>query len=289
MSTQKTFIQWQLHNYCTRGCSYCPSKFWGGPEPRHVQEYIAVTKKLIDHYSSLGRTINWFFTGGDPLEFFDFPEMLKLCKESGGNITLYSAGGKMWMDWWAIEPHIDTLHLTYHYWQNPSLIKFIIQTFQKKEKQFTIKVPIRPDHFDEDFNRAESIKDEFGIYVEKSVLFKEAEPMLGFYDYTADQLARMHGKEWVEKYFLKTNDKTFEQQFEQSIKENPSYTGRLCNTGIERLLIGAEGWARGSDCNSANYGNIFDPKFTLPTGPEPCKMLSCISEQDQRITKFPAQ
>ena len=128
----RTKIYWSLHNHCTAQCTYCPSSLWGGVEPRHISDYLHITQKLISHYLSLGRKIDWEFTGGEPLDMFDFPMILKLCKENGGNIKLNSNGGKMWLDWWAIEPHVDELNLTYHYWQKAPLIKFILDAFQNK-------------------------------------------------------------------------------------------------------------------------------------------------------------
>jgi organic radical activating enzyme len=143
--------------------------------PRGILEYMEVTKKIINHYDSLDRKIDWFFDGGEPLDMFDFPMMLKLCKERGGNIDLKTNGGKLWLDWWAIEPHIDSLHLSYHYWQNPNLIRFIIQAFQKANKPINVIVPIRPDHFNEDIQRATDVETEFNIVVSKTVLYIEAD------------------------------------------------------------------------------------------------------------------
>ena len=153
----ETKIHWQVSDYCTAGCTYCPKTYWGGEKPRDILEYVRVTKKIIDHYTSLNRRIIWHFTGGDPLEMFDFPMVLKMCKEANGDITIDTNGGKLWMDWWAIEPHVDYLNLTYHYWQNPNLIKFILQTFIAKEKSFSITVPIRPDFFENDTSGKTSI------------------------------------------------------------------------------------------------------------------------------------
>ena len=98
MSNLRTRIDWMLHDHCTSQCSYCPTRFYGGETPKGILEYMEVTKKIIDHYNSLDRKIDWIFNGGEPLEMFDFPMMLKLCKESGGTIDLTTNGGKLWLD-----------------------------------------------------------------------------------------------------------------------------------------------------------------------------------------------
>lgn len=285
MSNLKTQINWMLNDYCTSECSYCPIRFRGGELPRGILEYMEVTQKLIDHYDSLGRKIDWTFNGGEPLDMFDFPMMLKLCKERGGTIDLTTNGGKLWLDWWAIEPHIDSLHLSYHYWQNPKLIQFIIQAFKKANKHIDVMVPIRPDHFDEDLNRALAIESEFNIVVSKSVLHNEADPVAGMFSYTEHQLRIMRGEELVEvqQYFEET---TFEERYENKIEENPVYTGYMCNVGIEKLVISHQGWVSGSSCNDRPLGNIWSPNFQLPSTPHICGMRACVDGSDQQITKF---
>ena len=285
MSNLKTNINWMLHDHCTSECTYCPIRFRGGELPRGILEYMEVTKKIIDHYDALGRKIDWTFGGGEPLDMFDFPMMLKLCKEQGGTINLTTNGGRLWLDWWAIEPHIDTLHLSYHYWQNPNLIRFIIQAFQKAGKHIDIMVPMRPNYFDDDLARALAVESEFNIVVSKCVLYKEAEQAIGMYPYTEEQLRIMRGEELVQEYNHE-QETTFGERHEERVNANPSYTGMLCNLGIEKLTISHTGWVRGSNCNSPLFGNIWNGTLGLPTGPERCVMMACVDGSDQQITKF---
>jgi len=285
MNNLTTQISWMLHDHCTASCTYCPTRLRGGPLPRGILEYIAITTKIIDHYDSLNRKINWTFDGGEPLDMFDFPMMLKLCKERGGNIELVTNGGKLWLDWWAIEPHVDQLHLTYHYWQNPKLIQFIIQAFQKANKHIDIIVPMRPDYFEEDLKRALDIESEFNITVSKSILYKESDQSLGMFSYDDQQLRIMRGEEFVQDN-QDRHEITFAERFEKVVNVSPSYTGQLCNLGIERLTISHTGWVRGSNCNTAHFGNIWNADFHLPTGPQPCVMVACTDGSDQQITKF---
>jgi MoaA/NifB/PqqE/SkfB family radical SAM enzyme len=278
-------INWNLHDRCTGGCSYCPSFLWGGGTPNEITQYLAVTKKLIDHYAGLERTISWTFNGGEPLEMFDFPMMLKLCKDSQGSIELHTNGGKIWLDWWAIEPYVDKLNLSYHYWQNPKLIEFVIDTFIKNKKSINIIVPIRPDYFNDDINRALSIEKKYGIVVSKSALYKEANQSIGLFNYTDEQLRIIRGESLVEEN-IHYKETTFGERFEEKVKENPSYIGMNCNVGIEHLNISHNGWVSGSQCNNTSFGNIWKDNFNLPAGPSICKMQACIYPGDQQITKF---
>ena len=304
----RTEILWNLHDHCKSQCTYCPTRFWGGETPHHISEYLEITQKIIDHYASLGRKIDWTFNGGEPLDMFDFPMLLKLCKENDGLITLNSNGGRMWLDWWAIEPHIDNLNLTYHYWQKPALIKFILDTFKNKNKKLNINVPIRPNYFEEDINRALEVESNHDIVVGKSVLYNEADQSAGMFPYTPKQLAIISGVEFVESAVITEIEKkeemkkielvplviekkhfettTFKERVEEKMAANLGYTGMLCNSGIEYLSISHGGWATGSNCNNRPLGNIWDTNFLLPNDPHTCTMMHCISSRDQQITKF---
>lgn len=280
----RTKIHWKLHNHCTAECSYCPARFWGGGTPHEVIRYLEVTQKLITHYKSTGRVIDWTFDGGEPLDMFDFPMILKLCKENNGTIELNTNGGKLWLDWWAIEPHVDFLNLTYHYWQRPTLIKFIIDTFRKKNKPVIVSVPIRPDFFNEDIQRALDVEIQHNIIVGKNVLYNEADPVGGIFPYTESQLRIMGGEDLVREH-LHFKETTFAEQSQEKVDRNPSFTNMLCNAGIEALKISHDGWATGSDCNNRPLGNIWTG-VNLPSDPHVCCMLACISRSDQLITKF---
>jgi hypothetical protein len=210
---------------------------------------------------------------------FDFPMVLKMCKEANGDITIDTNGGKLWIDWWAIEPHVDYLNLTYHYWQNPNLIKFILQTFIAKEKSFSITVPIRPDFFEKDFQRAELIEQEFSIPVGKQVLFNLGDSNLGF-DYTEEQLTKLGRPDLIPSKTM-----TYHERLNETVIDHPVFTGKLCNAGIETLKIN-NGWVRGSDCDSLILGKIWDENFELPSQPHRCRIMYCGSGADQQITKF---
>ena len=293
----RTKIYWNLHDHCTAQCTYCPSTLWGGETPRHISDYLNITQKIILHYNSLGRKIDWEFNGGEPLDMFDFPMILKLCKENEGNIKLNSNGGKIWLDWWAIEPYVNKLTLTYHYWQKFPLIKFILDIFYSKDKPVNVIVPIRPNFFEEDIARAYEIENNYNIIVGKSVLYHHADMNAGFmYEYTAKQLAIMSGIKYTEskptqleieqQQFKET---TFKERFEEKIAISPNFTGMNCNVGIETLYISHQGWARGSLCNNLHLGNIWDSEFNLPVTPSICNMNNCLFPSDQLITKFSAQ
>jgi hypothetical protein len=285
MSELKTQITWYLNDYCKSECSYCPIASRGGGLPPATVDYVRITNLLIDHYANLGRTIDWTFDGGEPLDMDGTVRILKLCKEANGNIELRTGGGQLWMDWWAVEPQVDQLRLSYHYWQNPSLIKYIVELFLSKSKPIDVIVPIRPDYFDEDLERALAIEREYKFVVSKSVLYKNAMHDSGIYPYTDDQLDIIQGRKAVEQkiHFQST---TWYDRYKEKYNNNPVYTGMRCNVGIERLIINYHGWVAGGDCNNQPLGNIWSEWWAPPKEPQICSMQACVSQADQQITKF---
>ena len=286
MNNLKTKVYWSLNNYCKSECSYCPVSLRGGDEPRDIEEYKSIAQIIINSYSSIGRTIDWTINGGEPLDTDYLPSLLKLCRENGNQLSLHTNGGKLWMDWWAIEPYVDNLYLTYHDWQQPSLINYIIDTFQKNNKKIEVLVPMRPEHFDEDLNRALALEVTKNITVSKAVLNVNADPAAGSFKYTPRQLAIMQGRDPDLAIEHEVVHKSWDDRYQETYNTNPKYTGMMCNAGIESLVIGHLGWVSGSDCNNISLGNIWNPGWTPPAQSQKCGMIACISPNDQQITKF---
>jgi organic radical activating enzyme len=284
VSTNITKIIWNLNNYCSAKCSYCPSKFWKGDKDKNIELYIDKALFFITHFNNLGYTIDWTFDGGEPLEIEGLSRLLKTCKKNNGKITLNTNGGYQWLDWWAIEPNVDYLNLTYHYWQNRSLIKFIIQCFQKNNKIINVVKPIRPNFFELDFEEANELEKEINIKVYKTELYNEASDVQGLYPYSKIQLQMLKGQILVDRANHLENT-TFAERIQEQINSNPSFTGKACNTGIERLYISSSGWISGSNCNNTHIGNIWD-EIDLPKSASICKMQACVNSDDQQITKF---
>jgi hypothetical protein len=298
-----TDIVWNLNDYCKSECSYCPISLRGGSEIPETADYLRIARLLVNTYKQMGRDINWIFNGGEPLDMNDIVTLLKVCRQDSRSMTLHTNGGRLWLDWWAIEPYVDNLHLTYHYWQNPALIKYILDTFQNKNKNFKISVPIRPDFFDEDIERAIAIEQQHKVVVGKTVLYKDARGDSTMFSYTKEQLAIMSGAKIVKdtpveikKEIIKTaslvkekeyvESTTWNERYKKIYSSNPVYTGQLCNVGIEKLNISHHGWVSGSDCNNQPLGNIWQENWQPPNTPQKCSMIACVSKSDQKITKF---
>lgn len=343
---EKTIISWTLNDYCKAQCEYCPTHSRGGGLPPEINEYLRVAQLLIDSYrTKQGRSIEWIFNGGEPFDMDYMPQLLKLCRGNSDNLTLHTSGGRLWIDWWAVEPYVDNLVLTFHHWQNPALIKYIVDTFRSKGKSFTISAPIRNNHVQEDIDRVLELEDTIEMLIPKTQLYFNADPSAGMLNYSFDNLQKIdffnltkerrtqvleERARWAEEqrrraeelarkiaeappvpeappvlvpvpppppplmeesplveeviYFQET---TWDQRYEDSYNQHPSYAGQMCNAGVEKLVIGAQGWVSGSNCNNIPLGNVWHPGWMPPQGPQKCGMKSCVDASDQLITKFP--
>lgn len=321
MDNLVTTINWILNDFCKSECEYCPISLRGGAEPPETKNYLRVIDSLIASYQTTqNRYIKWVLNGGEPLDIDDIAMLLKACKTERSSITLHTNGGRLWVDWWAIEPYVDHLNLTFHYWQNPALIKYITQTFKNKNKNFKITAPIRHNHFKEDLDRVLELEDSIELLVQKTLLYKESDPSAGMYDYKITDLKSLdfynNSKEQREKILererlqaieaLKTKppsqpapptpsvqqkiyfqETTWDDRYKATYESQPVYAGQLCNAGVEYLNIGAQGWVSGSICNNQPLGNIWRDGWIPPTSPQVCTMISCVHSSDQLITKFP--
>jgi len=304
MSELYTDIHWQLSNYCKAECSYCPTSLRGGEYPEEDKDYVKIAKLILDHYNLvLNRNINWTFDGGEPLDLNNLTRILKTAKSDRNNVILHTNGGYIWMDWWAIEPYVDKIVLSYHYWQNKSLIKYILDIFKEKNKSIFLKMPIRPDYFEEDMARVKITEEENEIKVSKVILYKNATRDGGMFSYSKEQLMELSGIKPTKIITIKEPEKIvplikekkefetkpYQQRLEEKIKSNPSYLGQLCNVGIEKLVISYNGYVSGSNCNNQPLGNIWNNQWAPPDKPQICGMLSCMNKEDQKITKFTSQ
>lgn len=281
-----TKVYWDLNNYCSKTCSYCPTKLRGGDKPRSIEEYLRVASLIVENYKSLSRVCSWYLDGGEPLDLAYNVSLFRYLKDNGVKMELSSNGGSIWFDWWAIEPYIDHLNLSYHYWQNPALVNYVINLFKEKSKTINIIVPIRPDYFNEDLERSLDIENRFGLTVSKQVLYEMARSDMNIFPYTDEQLEIITGN----TYLVDTRNlsETLDWHERQSlmVKSNPSFTGMKCNAGIEYLYITVDGWAKGSLCNGKPLGNIWDNDWRPPKEPIICPYKSCIHHEDQKILKF---
>jgi MoaA/NifB/PqqE/SkfB family radical SAM enzyme len=297
MDNFETAVTWVLNDFCRAQCTYCPNSSRGGGQPPDIKEYLRIAELIIDSYvKKQGRKLQWIFNGGEPLDMDEIVMFLKFCRSHSQSITLHTNGGKLWVDWWALEPYVDNLNLTFHHWQNSSLARYIIQLYRSKNKPISVTAPVRYSHVKEDLEKIEALEKDTEFKILKTLLYVHGDPTAGLMPYSLDDLEKIDISNGIVKekkeqsasveqkiYFENT---TWDERYQDKIKSNPSYSGKLCNAGIEQLHIGPQGWVSGSSCGNSSLGNIWKEGWMPLVAPQICTMQACVHPEDQKITKF---
>lgn len=287
----KSKVIWELSDYCTFNCVYCPPKFKSGEIYYPTDIYIDAIKLIQETRYGLVDSIDWQIKGGDPLIFPNIGQLLKQMKKQPSIIELHSSGGDNWFDIMGIVDHIDYLKLTTHYWQNPSVFNFILDYFQEKQKKLTVTVPLFPGKIIES---KEKVRELLALGFDAKEQILRDKNLLNYWEgYAQSDINLIEGRradqdpvKYEVKYDVKQTaviipDSTYVDLSKVPTDGSPSYTGKLCYAGIDYLEINSKGFVSGSKCRGRTMGNIFEEGWRPAGVPFACPMLFCRDKDDQ--------
>ena len=270
-------INWKLNSYCEYGCDYCPGKWSKGSLDKTLDQYLDVVKKLQTTRYPYGDKIKWTLGGGEPLNFPNLNLLLQEIKQKNSYIRLDTSGGDSWFNVMEIINYIDQFKLTHHSWQNASVLDFIIDHCQEKNKKLKVIVPLSPGKI---LETRETINELINRNVEVEEQHLKTEDGNWWPQYSKKDINLIRGlpedfedPPYVEPAYVPLN--------EPPKDDSPSYTGKLCYAGVDILQIDHRGFATGSDCGGRPIGNVFEDGWSAPNGPFACTMLWCRSENDR--------
>lgn len=271
-------IRWKLNSYCEHNCGYCLNKWSGGELNRTLDQYLGVVEKLQNTRYQHGDKIKWVIGGGEPLHFPNLNLLLKKIKEKNSYIRLDTSGGDSWFGIMEIINYIDYLKVTHHYWQNPSVLEYIIDICKENNKKLRILVPLIPGKIKEGKEKVQELT-AFGIGVEEQILKNEDGNF--WHGYSMADINEIHGlpKDYEAPPVAPVS--VYVPLNEPPKDDSPSFTGKQCYAGIDYLLINNKGFAVGSDCGGRDIGNVFDPNWQAPGSSFACPMLWCRSIGDR--------
>lgn len=278
MTTPK--IIWQISGQCTHECWYCLPKYRNNPYYKTTDEYLKVIDLLQNHGNRASiPTMKWKFKGGEPLQFPNFNILLKQIKSKDSFITVETSGGTSWFDFMEISNNIDALILTYHYWQNESVLDYIVDTMQEQEKKLRVVIPMLPGKMKECKNHAKSLRDK-GINVKEQLLLTETGMHIGNYSLADLNIFYERDENWVPP---EASAPTAPVWVDPRIDDGaPVYTGKPCWAGVDYLYISSKGFTSGSECGGRDIGNVFEPGWVPPDTAFSCPMLFCRSNFDKQ-------
>ena len=277
-------IIWQISGSCTHECWYCPTKYRNNPHYKTIDEYLSV----IDSLQNYGNRKNipkfsWKFKGGEILQFSNLNIVLAKVKEKTSYVTVETSGGNSWFDFLAVSDYIDNVILTHHYWQNVSVLNYILDLCQEKSKKIHIKIPALPGQVRE---AKAAVKDfiDRGISAEAQLLNESSGGPLENYSMADINIFYDRPEDWVppptppEPVWIDP----------RIANGDPSYTGKPCWAGVDWLYIDSKGFAKGSECGGRDIGNVFDSNWTPPDSAFSCPMMFCHHQHDRDNIKIEA-
>jgi organic radical activating enzyme len=271
-------IIWQISGQCTHECWYCLSKYRNNPYYKSTDDYIRVIN-LLQNYGqrSLMPKINWKFTGGEPLQFPNFNILLKEIKNKNSHLSVETSGGESWFNVMEISELVDELIITHHYWQNETVLNFIIDTMKEQQKKIKVIIPMLPDKINECRNIAHRLKD-LGVDAIEQLLLNEQGGTIE--QYSPRDLNIFYGRpeDWVPP-----PPPEVPVWIDPRIDDGaPVYTGLPCWAGVDYLYIDSKGFAKGSECGGRELFNVFDLGWVPPDTSFACPMMFCRSDKDKK-------
>lgn len=270
-------INWKLNSYCEYKCSYCRSGWSGGELIKTLDEYLYAVEQLQTTRYPHGDRIKWILSGGEPLNFPNLNLLLQKIKSKPSQVRLDTSGGDSWFGVMEIINYVDNFRVTHHYWQNVSVLDYIIDTCKENEKKLKVIVPLLPGKI---LEGKDKVADLIGQGVDAETQSLKTSNGSWWPEYTRKDINLIRGlpedyedPPYVPPPYVPLNEPP---------KDNsPSYTGKLCYAGIDILQIDHKGFVVSSDCGGRPSGNVFDEGWTAPTDPFACPMLWCRSSNDR--------
>ncbi len=295
-----------IGNKCNFKCSYCPSQLNSGSADWLSKEAILnLVDRIIDHYSSMGKTLYFEFSGGEVTCNKEFLDIVLGLKERGCWVGIISNGGRS-MDYWEkLIPHLDHVCLSYHpaFSKREKFVELVNKLYERVTTH--VNIVMQQEYFDECC--------EIGLEISKSIKnsslsFQPVMKTLGvdseLMDYTQEQLDRLKYLEETVKIVWEKEVKTYrgmlKRGFDDGTEEDISatalfaeeatgFSGWKCWAGIELLSIfyngdiypcwGFEGVKKG------RIGNIHDEVINFPDKPCTCAVDTCFDICDIMTTR----
>jgi len=282
-------VHWALTGSCTMGCEYCPTRYNGVYNDRSVEDYLVVVRKLQRSRYKHAKSIKWKLGGGEPLQFAGLDLVLNEIKKMPSFVRLDTSGGQTWFELMSIINRVDHIKLTQHYWQNTSVLDFVIDLCKDNNVRLDVLVPLMPGKIIECKEKVEGLKAQ-GVSAHEQELTNDAKgnELWDGYSQADKNIIKGLPADYVPGPPEPVDpNKPDPNWVDPRIIQNPEfvYTGKQCYAGVDYLYIGAKGFASASDCGGRDIGNVFQAGWEPPDVSFACPMLQCTSERDRTIIR----
>ena len=282
-------VEWHLGNRCNYACSYCPPYLRDGSVPWLERDAVFdFCNRLRAHSQSLGRSLSYKFSGGEPTLYPHFIDMLALLKGQGcltSAISNATAGVKWWTK---AREHLDSVQLTHHI-ESVDIDHFMAVARLLSAKIRThVNVTMHVGRFDDCLANARRIEAECpGVSVTLKPL------LVGFgselYPYAPAQLETLQTAHFAKpkerpvsftrgplRIVYDDGSEEIKWASRLVVEDATRFAGWTCDAGLEYLVIKFTGDIYRANCKEGGLiGNIADPHVTLPSEAIVCRKKLC--------------
>ncbi len=290
-------VSWILGRFCNYKCSYC----WPYARSDKIDHQpLEVYKATVDEIKRQARAngfnqFHWSFSGGEPTAYRQLNDLVKHLDETESTYqsihmtTNLSPGSKWWNTWCS-----NTALL-----QRRSITASFHDEFAKEQEfgdkclqlmydrvHVTVNQVMVPDKFYETLERCNRLRAR-GINI--TLKPQSNDTATAIVDgYSTDMIKIMQDDfEQQEDYQIELTDGDQTYFIDQAERFNAlgfnSFTGWMCNSGYQSIIIKGAEVKRAYSCHEESLGTI--ENFSLFTSPKACVTPRCVSSADSKIPK----
>lgn len=258
---------WHLNELCNFSCSYC---YFENIKQEHPAVGRLSPQEIKDAFDHTGRKWHLFLTGGEPMLYPNFNELVSLLKPNNPiqiSTNLYHKNVKQFAQEVTPENIITinvSLHIMHH--NNRSLEKLIDNYHLLREKGFDIIMSYvtHPKLFSR-------IENDFDLLHKEGV--EHVFPLTYFGEY--------NGKQYPASYTLdqaRLIRKLYQEPLELHVMlQKMKWLGQQCSAGKDYFHMDLHGEvSRCCTIPDQTYGNLYNKTFTPAKSDTPCTAENCM-------------
>ena len=253
----------------------------------NIEHCLKFVDQVNDFANTLGKTCNYYFTGGEVTQWPWLVDLIKHIKTKNSKVRIRTNASMPIAEWQTLLDTVDSINLEVHSEHTPiSHFMLCLHAAKKKNVDVNITVSMLPDRWQELEDTITKIKKMWpDQQVHRKMLFEDPainkQPMEYKFEH-AVKLKRQHGD------LIYVND-TGEEEFSDFqtlvFEGKNTFPGQQCMAGVEQLIVDAWGRVKRGHCGQGGLVGKLGIEFTGVQNSVICKTDACRNGFDIQATK----
>jgi hypothetical protein len=282
-------VDWNIGNRCDLACGYCHPHFRSGtnPFPSLDQAKLFADKVIGDHRARTNRMVQFSFTGGEPTDWPDLPDLCAHLKAQGCAINVNSNGLAPIPVWDGLASAISTVSLTYHEKGSETVFVGTVQRLRSAGVGLSIRIAMTPGGFERLLVVSDRLE-ALGFSPSLECLYADHARRMKPLAYTMEQFARMFPPSVAADMVLSGGEGGLAATADAIIHHRQnSFTGMKCAIGIDQFVVDQDGTVYGGWCRvGGSLGNVHEGTFERPYEAFTCTKAVCSNPLDLSVRKW---